>query len=711
MKIQSWLTYIFLVVVCLTTACASLFNVPLDAEGAYESKQYHIASQLFMEKYEAEKDLLKQAAIAYKIAESYRLSNKTQEAEKWYKKATTYSTDPLITVKYAQMLKSNGKYKEAMRLFKEYGLNNPSDKTRATREIQACKQALKWQNDTTNYTLFPLVTLNTPQSDFSPVLYEDNQVVFTSSRQTAMGDKIYGWTGEKHTDLFIATNKDELTFDLPIQFGDSINTNFNEGTATFDGTYTKVYFTACGSDKEDNDYCRIYTSERKKNNKWSLPELVSLFEIDTINVGQPFLTPDGKSLYFAADAPDGYGDKDLYVTNLTLDGFWSEPKNLGPEINTENYEGFPYVGPDGKLYFASNGHLGMGGLDIFYATRKGKNWVAPQNIAAPINSSADDFGLVMFPFIDPALLDSIEAIGYFTSSREGGQGNDDIYKFVLSVPKEEPIDTTPIVSIPTIDTTEKVVVMPEPVKPVPVKPITPTKPIQPPKPVITYTLKGKILQKQLLDPNNPASKQTGSLPIREAVVEVLGVSANSSLAKRLITNNKGEFSVTVEPESIYKVTATKNGFFTKSQNATNKGKQPTSGKNEVIIYTELVLDKIFKQREITLDNIYYDLDASNIREDAKPTLDKLATLLFENPNIRIELGSHTDARGSDTYNSRLSQERAQSVVNYLVSKGISVQRVIAKGYGETRLVNGCKDGVDCSEEEHQQNRRTTFKVL
>ena len=227
---------------------------------------------------------------------------------------------------------------------------------------------------------------------------------------------------------------------------------------------------------------------------------------------------------------------------------------------------------------------------------------------------------------------------------------------------------------------------------------------------------GQVFENQLTDPANPNSAVLNQIPLPSAVAEVLGLSTNSNIARRIVTNAKGQFNLTLEPNTDYKLTASQQGFFTKSSNVSTKGKTPlnttaASGNDTVYVSAQIALDRIFKQKEVVLKNIYYDFDKADIREDARPTLDALAAMLFENPNIRIELGSHTDARGSDRYNLELSQRRAQSAVDYLLLKGIDTNRIIARGYGETQLVNDCRNGVDCTDEEHEQNRRTTFRVL
>ena len=680
---------VFFVLLILTQfiACSRLLQAPIDAATAYQNKQYAVAAKLYTDEYQRTEQLIKKSEIAYKIAESYRLSNRTSEAEQWFSRALEYASDPATTYKYGLMLKANGKYDEAIAIFNEYGLNNPADRTRAARAMQACKQAREWLKMPTNYKVVNLWELNSPASDFAPVLYQQNNLVFTSARATARGSRNYGWTGEKHTDLFIATTADfGKTFSTPTQLPDSINTEFIEGTATFNNSFTEIYFAACGSPNHTDDYCQLYHAYKTSDGKnWLKPQPVVLFDDATINVAQPFLSPTGKDLYFVADAPQGFGNKDIYVAHKNPDGSWGNPENLGPEINTDGYDGFPALGADGRLYFASDGHLGMGGLDVFAATWETNRWVNPQNLQAPINSPADDFGLILDPAIDPSLLDDLEQTGYFASAREGGNGNDDIYRILLEIPKTPATVDTPIIAIEKPKTT-------------------------------VYILQGQVFENQLTDPANPNSAVLNQIPLPSAVAEVLGLSTNSNIARRIVTNAKGQFNLTLEPNTDYKLTASQQGFFTKSSNVSTKGKTPlnttaASGNDTVYVSAQIALDRIFKQKEVVLKNIYYDFDKADIREDARPTLDALAAMLFENPNIRIELGSHTDARGSDRYNLELSQRRAQSAVDYLLLKGIDTNRIIARGYGETQLVNDCRNGVDCTDEEHEQNRRTTFRVL
>ncbi len=670
-------------VTCALNSCAILFSPKIDAATAYEKKQYMQAADLFEQEYNSTTGLQQKSQLAARIAECYRMANHTEKAEQWYKSALDFNNDPQINFKYALMLKANGKYNEAIALFKEYVLSHPADRARGAEQVQACRQAMEWQKSPTPHRLENMQGLNSTASDFAPVLY-NGQIVFTSDRQAATGDKKYGWTGEKHSDLFVSSAAKDGLFYNPILFGDSINTEYNEGTATFTGNGRVMYFTACGSQREEDDFCQIYTTYKDNNGKWQMPERVKLFDADTINVGQPCVTPDGTQLYFSANAFGGFGQKDIYRVQLTHEKKWSEPQNLGPEINTAGYEGFPAIGPDGRLYFASDGHLGMGGLDIFVADPKGDQWVNPQNLQYPINSAADDFSFSLETYLKPEWVDSIENVGYFASSRKGGKGSDDLYKMVLPIPKQVVVDTPVVVNTPP----------------------------PPAQKTIVYWLEGRVWQKTFNTPDDPNSGIKGSSPIPNAIVQILGLSVDSKISKRIVANAQGKFGQAVEEDTDYRLTASQAGFFAKSDIVSTKGRKANAQQQDTVkIYAEITLDKIYRSKEIVLENIYYDLDKSDIRDDARPTLNKLAQLLKENPQIKIELGSHTDSRGSDSYNMRLSQARAESAVNYLVSQGISSQRLAARGYGESQLVNKCQNGVTCSEEEHQQNRRTTFKVV
>jgi len=666
-----------IVLLCLITGCA-LFQAPIDADTAYRSAQYTRAAELYEEEYKMADDLVEKGRVAERIADCYRLSNKTAKAETWYAKALDFSTNLKIYYKYGLMQKTNEKYEEAIATFKDFAFNNPLDRAEAKKQIRACQLAIEWAEEVSNIEIVNLIDLNSPAADYAPVLYnlkgEQNALVFTSDRADASGDKTYGWTGRDFSDLFISRMEENKRWSSPQLFSDSLSTNYNEGTVTFTPDYTGVYFSRCGSNSIGDDFCKLFYSRKNVDGNWSEAERLILFDSDSINLSQPYLSPDGMDLYFTADAEDSYGDKDLYVCKRQSDG-WGEPRNLGPEINTKDKEGYPYIHTDGRLYFASNGHMGMGGLDLFMAERIGKGWGNVTNLKAPINSPADDFALIFHEYLDPSLIDSIEAIGYFSSTRKGGRGDDDIYQLLHLIPQEEPIDTPVIAEVDSSKIIPKIFI------------------------------EGEVFAKTI----NEDSGEESLSKLPYAIVEILGLNADSYLAERIVSDKNGYFKLEVEPKSEYKITASSNGYFTTSI----VQKTPSVDKLEMdkTITVRLELDRIIAQKEVVVDNIYYDLDKADIREDARPILDEVALLLKDNPNLYIEFGSHTDSRGQNRYNLDLSQRRAQSVVDYLVSRGIDNRRLTPRGYGETQLVNGCADGVNCAEEQHQENRRTTFKVI
>jgi outer membrane protein OmpA-like peptidoglycan-associated protein len=357
---------------------------------------------------------------------------------------------------------------------------------------------------------------------------------------------------------------------------------------------------------------------------------------------------------------------------------WDEPKALSRNINSPGNELFPSFDAD-TLYFASDGIAGMGGLDIFHTFKSERNaWAAPINLKAPLNSGADDFGFVALPNtakVASKTPGELLRTGFFSSNRalEGARGGDDIYRFEQRVPPPKPqkVDTVP------------------------------SKPL-----AYKLLLEGYVLEKILTDPTDPNSKVLGRRPLAEATVQA----EFGSKKQPFTTKDDGFFKMELSENTDYLFSATLAGYLSNSAKFSTKGiaKDPL---NPVQTFeVEIVLDKIFRNKEIILENIYYDYDKWDIRPDAEPTLNKLADVLRQNPEIRIQLGSHTDCRGNDNYNQTLSQRRAESAVNYLIFKGIDPVRLSAIGYGESQPAASCAC-ARCSEAEHQDNRRTTFKVV
>lgn len=651
----------FYAAILIVSACNYTQKVK-DGGFAYERKQYAVAVDLLKKEHQKAKSRVEKGKIAFLLAESYRQLGKPASASDWYKKAYDdgYGTDALR--EYAYSLKQQEQYDDAIKAFKELGIEIGSP-YEYKREIAACQVAQGWKGEKTRaYSIAPLA-FNSPGADYAPVMFKDGKIVITSDRQAATGDKKYNWTGNEFSDLFIA---DAQSGDVQ-PFDNQLNTAANEGTATFNDDRTELLFTRCYGDKKEDNFCKIMSS-KWDGSKWSDPVALP-FQQNGVNYGHPALSADGKTLYFSCNSKDGWGGYDIWTCERkSADNLqdWGEPKLLGRSVNTLGNEKFPWLDGD-TLYFASDYHPGMGGLDIFktYKTTGGA-WSPVQNLKPPINSGSDDFGYVV-DYQAKRDKDVLQ-IGYFTSNRPSETGgNDDLYRFERRIPPPEPV-----------------------------------------KPVVEYKLKleGYVLEKIYAETDNPDTKVLGRKPLNGATVEV----KIGKEVKKFTVKEDGFFSMDLAENTDYQFIAKKDGYLTGETFFSTKGigKDPA---NPVQTYeVEVVLDKIFLNKEIVLEDIYYDFDKWDIRPDAMPTLNALARNLELNPKIRIQLSSHTDCRGNDGYNQELSQRRAQSAVDYLVSKGINVERLSAKGFGESVPKANCVC-ARCTEEEHQLNRRTAFTVL
>lgn len=634
---------------------------------AYEVKQYAVAVDLLQKEYNRAKTRREKGEIAWYLAESYKELNQRDKAIDWYLRAydNQYGVDALK--EYAFALKAAERYEEAIQAFKDLGLEIGSP-YEYRREIQACEIAAGWKNiEESDYTV-EVMDFNSGFSDYSPVVYGDNQLVFTSDRKLSVGEETYNWTGNDFSDLFVI----DLDTRTVNSFDNAINTEDNEGTVTFNPSYTEMYFTRCFGPKKEDSYCKIMYS-RKEGEHWTAPQVLPFIQAN-INYGHPALSSDGRRLYFAAKDLEGMGigGYDLFVSVRSGDE-WGEPVPLNRTINTIGNEKFPFVDAD-TLYFASDFHTGMGGLDIFrsYILPNG-NWSVPYNLKPPINSGGDDFGLVIdrFAKLDPGIMQS----GYFTSTRETGIGNDDIYRFERRIPPPEPVKDT----LPEVEEVAYKII-----------------------------LNGYVLEKIFEEPNDPNSKVLGRKPLDGAKV-IAKLTAGKEL-QNFTVGEDGLFTMELEVNQDYTFIASMEGYLNNAATFSTKG---LGLDPEIPVQTyeiEIVLDKIFLNKEIVLENIYYDFDKWDIREDAQPTLNELAENLRLNPDIRIQLASHTDCRGSTRYNEDLSQKRAQSAVDYLIGRGIDPLRLVAKGFGESQPAVDCLC-ARCTEEEHQENRRTTFAII
>jgi len=650
------------------TACSFVEKVK-DGETAYERKQYAIAAEMFMEEYESTNLEDQKGRKAFLIAECYHHMNKNKTAIQWYAKSYKHEYGNIALKKLAFALKKDEQYERAFKSFNIL-MQEEGNSLEYRREATACQQAADWkeQMDDNEYQV-DLATFNSESAEYAPFVFGADQVLFTSDRKSSTGDSKYPWTGNDYSDIFI-TNKGASNASL---FDQVINSDANEGTLTFTSNRENIFFSRCNSEGEEDAYCKLMFASRK-GNRWSEP-IPLPFNQENVNYGHPALSVNDSVLFFSSNHPDGKGGYDIYYSQLSEEG-WGEPINMGPMINSVGDEKFPSIHQD-TLYFSSDHHIGMGGLDIFktYVNQQTRNWMPPYNLQSPINSGGDDFALVVDEFAIKR--GRILQKGYFSSSRTSGVGNDDIYSF---------------------EKVKKILTKEE---------IAEKEKEKEGDDRYEIYLVCKIVEPLLADPENPKSKRIGKKPVKDAQVSIREISGNSDIET---TDNKGTFIIKIDFDSKYNFEASKSDYLTgKSTFSTyNIEKDP---ENPVLTFNvEIEINKIYYNKEITLDNIYYDLDKWDIRSDAEPALNELLVLLNDNPNLNIQLASHTDCQGEINYNQELSQKRAQSAVDYLINNGIESYRLSAKGFGENALAVNC-ECLDCTEDQHQANRRTTFSII
>jgi peptidoglycan-associated lipoprotein len=586
----------------------------------------------------------------YYIAESYRLSNRLKEAEPYYEKAGGRGINSdSVKLLYSQSLKANGKYEDARNVLQELESNTQTEgmKELAQKELDGLSYLRGLSTRKSYYKIKNLEVINTPMAEYDPV-YLNGELYFTSNRSNA---RIYEATGTPFSDLYKATTKganvDASTIaPLPITINDP---NVNEGCITFspDGKIMVFGKGNSGKRKGSSDV-DLYLS-RFRNGAWSEPVPININLPDTWD-STPAFSPDGRTLYFSSNRKGGHGGLDLYSAQMDSRGRFGKVRNMGTDVNTEGDELFPYVADNGKMYFSSNGHPGYGMLDIFVVNRANGH-TKIDNLGQPVNSTGDDFGMFLFK----------PDRGFFTSNREDGKGDDDIYTFINDDPNLKVINYF--------------------------------------LEGVTYTTK-KDSSKQIL-PNTKVTLYDGK----------------GDVMQDFVTGNDGKFLFRVYENEIYSLVGETDGYLTKREAYSTIGKSvaPETLKElvtNITLDTILVLDKLEMSKRFVLKNIYFGYDSSDIRPAAAKELNKLVELLNDNPEIKIEMGSHTDSVASNDYNMSLSQRRADATVAYLIRKGIPPARLVAKGYGETQPIarNTNPDGSD-NPEGRQRNRRTEFRIL
>jgi peptidoglycan-associated lipoprotein len=500
-----------------------------------------------------------------------------------------------------------------------------------------------------NYTIKNLA-INNKYQDFGVSFYNDTTAVFASARKSVFMKRVWSGNHEPFLRLYQGTISADGEIVNPTKFGHQLDTKYHESNLTFSNDLKTVYFDRNNyfhkeyrTNEEGVNLIQIYKATINEEGKWVAVERLP-FNSDEFSSGHPILNADNTKLYFISDRPDSYGETDIYVVDIKGDGSYGEPKNLGTSVNTSKKEMFPFVDDNNMLYFSSNGYTsGKGGLDI-YATKLNKqgDYYKPQNLGFPINSNKDDFALVK---------QKGKNTGYFSSNREGGKGDDDIYALT---------ETT----APFFECKE--------------------------------TIKGIVLN----------SKNNNSI----AQAEVKLYYNNKELAA-VITDMQGRFTFNVDCELNYKLEASKENFHQTFKEVS------TSKANFIEVDLELKPIKndhfitVRDQVMLNIPPIYFDLAKATIKETSAKELQMVVDLMNKYPEIIVQIRAHSDSRGNDNFNLRLSDRRAKATVNWILDKGIAKNRIFGIGFGEEDIINECTNGVTCSEEKHLQNRRTEFVIL
>ncbi len=660
-----------------------------------------------------------------RLALAYRKMGQPQKAEATYLKLMgTGAQTPDDVFAYAEQLRANGKYPEALEWYGAYAALRPED-MRAQAYVKNPRIFERLLRDSASAVIRTL-PINSPEADLAPSIMEE-LLLFASARGEGVGgNRLYLWDEQPYLNLYTALWKGETAED-PLVMRREVNSRYHDGVGSFDSVASRLYFTR-------NNY---YYGTLDKNTKGELnlgifyssvvtgefgqPEWGNLVPFEhndaDVNLGHPSVSPDGKKLFFASDRAGGQGGTDIWYCE-NLGNQWGSPINMGPEVNTSGNELFPYLHRDSTLYFVSTGHPGLGGYDIFYSRLSKAGPGKVFNLGYPMNTRFNDHGLIFFN----------DTTGFFASDRPGGKGSDDIYGCTIRPPtvylagividKEtrQPIEGA---TIQMKDENGKFIdrfkVESEPGGKFKIE-----VPYHD-KYVLIANRTGYFQKEHPLSTNEDALEEivvemqkydyaaegivyhgeTGQ-PLEGSTV-VLVDGADNEL-ERLTTDASGKYAFALKPESDYRIKVEKEGFFKQSARISTKGK-PNG-----VIKTDFKLFPLVVDQVVRLENIFYDYNKWNIRPDAAIELDKLVATLLDNPTVKIELSSHTDCRGKDAYNLKLSDKRAKSAVDYIISKGVPKENITSKGYGESLPSESCAC-EQCSEDQHQRNRRTEFKVL
>lgn len=683
-----------------------------------------------------------------KLADSYRYIGETEPAEQYYAEVVNADDrNALDYFFYAQMLKSNGKYSEAQSAMGKFQTMNTSD-SRAKMHLANANYYEKLQEDQGRFEIRNL-DINTSEADFGPAFYGKEKVVFASTNEGVRPIvRKYNWNGKPFLDLYVADKAENGDLSERTGLANNLNTKLHEGTCVFNADQSRIYFTRnnfhenkTAESTEGVNKLKLFMAN-KKDDAWEKETAVH-FNSNEYSVGHPTLSADGKTLYFASDMPGGRGGVDVYKVDVKEDGTLGSPINLGDAINTEGNEMFPFMHAEGNLFFASDGHPGLGGLDVFMATAVGDGFGSIMNLGYPLNDKKDDFSLI---------LDKEMKKGYFSSNRPGGKGDDDIYAFNLLKPlkviyllkgyaKDKRAGSVIPGAIVELKGGKGVIIG------------TATADDKgfyqfEIEPEMQYQLTGTMEEyfdgKSTFDSKNLGDKtvieedvllekdpglgvyclvtdKASGEPIEGVHITVIDNLTNTEF-ENLHTPATGDFMKPLADKRVndrlsYQIKLEREGYLSKNVTFNHEIKEP--GIINLHEKLDVSMDKIGVGMDlakiIEINPIYFDLNKSNIREDAAVELEKIVKVMNENPTMEIELGSHTDCRASKGYNSKLSDRRAKSSAKWVQERIGNPDNIYGKGYGESQLVNKCEcEGskvVPCTEEEHQENRRTEFKII
>ncbi|MCH2197703.1 MAG: OmpA family protein [Flavobacteriales bacterium] len=587
------------------------------------------------------------------LAASYLETNQFASAVETY---VILASNPSNTdedrINYGRALMATGDYANAEEIFDGILSREPGNEV-AQALRSSCRRIEEYKADSSRFDIKPLST--GMDAAYAPFAFGSGIYFSAEKEGTGEEDK---YTGLKFTDLYFAdVSNGTIGNPQPVE---EVNDKYHDGIAVVSDDQQTMILTRSNYERksrlsanaEEINVTQLYISSKDGEGKWSEPQLLPFCD-ENYMYAHPALSADGKTLYFSSDLQGGFGGMDLYKTTMNDQGVWEKPINLGSELNTPGNELFPSLRSDDSLYFSSNAHETLGGLDMMYSVHQGGNWNGPFHLPYPMNTAADDFAI---SFIDGSDL------GYFSSDRSG---NDQIYSF---------------------EETEQI-----------------------------FTLDGLV------------TSQTSGNPIEGAKIIITNLTDGTE--EIIYSDDVGMFELDLLPGKDYRIRAEKEGYFSINEEVSTKNKP--NGDNIDVNLALLELSNpdgtagngdgngdgngypkgMNPNKPYEIPNIHWDYNKWDIRLDAQPYLDYVAKLLKDNPDLKVEIGSHCDSRGSDYFNEQLSERRAKAVSEYLVRKGVRRSMLISRGYGETRLLNNCSDGVDCTEDQHQDNRRTEFTVM